>query len=199
VTATATILDAGGNPIETSEFSAFFPGPPPPMPTAVVSRKTHGSAGTFDIDLPLTGNVGIECRSGGAANNYQMIISFANSVTVENASVASGTGSVSSFSVSGSQVTVDLTGVTNVQRITVTLHNVNDGMHSGDVPLSMGVLVGDVNGNAVVNSSDVSLTKSQVGQAVTGSNFREDVNVNGTISSTDVALVKAKVGTALPP
>jgi hypothetical protein len=199
VTATATILDAGGNPIETSEFSAFFPGPPPPMPTAVVSRKTHGSAGTFDIDLPLTGNVGIECRSGGAANNYQMIISFANSVTVENASVASGTGSVSSFSVSGSQVTVNLTGVTNVQRITVTLHNVNDGMHSGDVPLSMGVLVGDVNGNAVVNSSDVSLTKSQVGQAVTGSNFREDVNVNGTISSTDVALVKAKVGTALPP
>jgi len=45
----------------------------------------------------------------------------------------------------------------------------------------------------------VSLTKSQVGQAVTSSNFREDVNVNGTISATDVALVKSKVGTALPP
>jgi len=199
VTATATILDAGGNPIETSEFSAFFPGPPPPMATGAVSRKTHGSAGTFDIDLPLTGNIGIECRSGGAANNYQMIISFANSVTVESASVTSGTGSVSSFSVSGSQVTVDLTGVTNVQRITVTLHNVNDGMHSGDVPLSMGVLVGDVNGNAIVNASDVSLTKSQVGQPVSSSNFREDVNANGLINSVDVAQVKANVGTALPP
>ena len=199
VTATATILDTGGNPIETSEFSAFYPGPPPPMPTGAVSRKTHGSAGTFDIDLPLTGNVGIECRTGGATNDYQMIINFMNPVTVASASVTSGTGSVSSFSVSGSQVTVNLTGVTNVQRITVTLHNVNDGMHSGDVPVSMGVLVGDVNGNAVVNASDVALTKAQVGQAVGGSNFREDVNANGTISATDVALVKSKVGTALPP
>jgi hypothetical protein len=199
VTATATILDAVGNPIETSEFSGFFPGPPPPTPTEAVSRKTHGGAGTFDIDLPLAGDVGIECRSGGAANNYQMIISFANSVTVESASVTSGTGSVSSFSVSGSQVTVDLTGVTNVQRITVTLHNVNDGMHSGDVPLSMGVLVGDVNGNGTVSAADVALTKSQVGATVGGSNFREDVNVNGTISSTDVALVKSDVGHALPP
>jgi N-acetylneuraminic acid mutarotase len=172
---------------------------PAPMAQSAFSRKTHGAAGTFDIPLPLTGNVGIECRSGGATNDYQMIINFATTVTVGSASVTSGTGSVSSFSVSGSQVTVNLTGVTNVQRITVTLFNVNDGTHMGNVPASMGVLVGDVNGNAVVNASDVSLTKSQVGQPVTGSNFREDVNANGTISATDVALVKSKVGTALPP
>ena len=128
-----------------------------------------------------------------------MIFNFANSVTVGSASVTSGTGSVSSFSVSGSQVTVNLTGVTNVQTITVTLHNVNDGTSTGDVPVSMGVLVGDVNGNAAVNASDVSLTKSQVGVAVSGSNFREDVNANGVINSVDVAQVKANVGTALPP
>ena len=170
------------------------------MAQSAFSRKVHGGgAGTFDVPLPLTGNVGVECRSGGATNDYQMIVNFATSVTVGSASVTSGNGSVSSFSVSGSQVTVNLTGVTNVQRITVTLSNVNDGTHMGNVPVSMGVLVGDVNGNATVNASDVSLTKSQVGQAVSGSNFREDVNVNGTISSTDVALVKSEVGTALPP
>jgi hypothetical protein len=173
--------------------------PGAPVAQSAFSRKTHGAAGTFDVPLPLTGNVGVECRSGGATNDYQTIVNFATSVTVGGASVTSGTGSVSSFSVSGSQVTVNLTGVTNVQRITVTLSNVNDGTHMGDVPVSMGVLIGDVNGNATVNSSDVSLTKSQVGQAVSGSNFREDVNVNGTISSTDVAQVKANVGTALPP
>jgi hypothetical protein len=173
--------------------------PGAPMAQSAFSRKVHGGAGTFDVPLPLTGNVGVECRSGGATNDYQMIINFATSVTVQSASVTSGTGSVSSFSVSGSQVTVNLTGVTNVQRITVTLHNVNDGTHMGDVPVSMGVLVGDVNGNAVVNASDVSLTKSQVGVPVSGSNFREDVNANGTISATDVALVKSDVGTALPP
>ena len=190
---TSTATDPNGN---TSEFSGTDPAP---QPTAAFSRKTHGGAGTFDVPLPLTGNVGVECRSGGATNDYQMIINFANPVTVESASVTSGTGSVSSFTVSGPQVTVNLTGVTNVQRITVTLFNVNDGTHMGDVPVSMGVLVGDVNGNATVNASDVSLTKSQVGQAVSGSNFREDVNANGLINSVDVALVKSKVGTALPP
>jgi len=64
--------------------------------------------------------------------------------------------------------------------------------------VSMGVLVGDVNGNALVNAADVSLTKSQVGMPVSGSNFREDVNANGLINSVDVALVKSNVGTGLP-
>ena len=128
-----------------------------------------------------------------------MIINFGVPVTVGSASVTCGTGSVSSFSVSGLQVTVNLTGVTSAQRITVTLGNVNDGTNTSNIPISMGVLVGDVNGNAVVNASDVSLTKSQVGNPVTSSNFREDVNANGTISATDVALVKSDVGTALPP
>jgi hypothetical protein len=173
--------------------------PGAPVAQSAFSRRTHGGAGTFDVPLPLTGSVGVESRSGGATNDYQMIINFASSVTVESASVTSGTGSVSSFTVSGSQVTVNLTGVTNVQRITVTLHNVNNGTSTGDVPVSMGVLVGDVNGNAAVNASDVALTKSQVGAAVSGSNFREDVNANGAINSVDVAQVKANVGTALPP
>ena len=110
----------------------------------------------------------------------------------------SGIGSVGSFSVSGSQVTVNLTGVTNAQRITVRLGNVNDGTNIGDVDVSMGVLAGDVNGNAAVNASDVSLTKSQIGQSVTSSNFREDVNASGTINAGDVVLVKTNIGTSLP-
>src|SRR4029077_10928617 len=35
-------------------------------PVDAVSRKTHGSAGTFDIDLPFTGQSGIEDRTGPA-------------------------------------------------------------------------------------------------------------------------------------
>ena len=54
--------------------------------------------------------------------------------------MTSGIGSVGSFSVSGAQVTVNLTGVTNAQTITVTLGNVNDGVDFGDVPVPMGVL-----------------------------------------------------------
>jgi uncharacterized delta-60 repeat protein len=191
-----TLAPNGGAPVPRNHIARLIS--EAPLLTSAFSRKTHGAAGTFDVPLPLTGNVGIECRSGGATNDYQMIINFMTTVTVGSASVTSGAGSVSSFSVSGPQVTVNLTGVTNVQRITVTLFDVNDGTHMGDVSVSMGVLVGDVNGNAVVNASDVSLTKSQVGVPVSGSNFREDVNANGLINSVDVALVKSKVGTALP-
>jgi hypothetical protein len=72
-------------------------------------------------------------------------------------------------------------------------------MSAADVPVSMGVLVGDVNGSTGVNSTDVALTKSQVGQTVTSSNFREDVNASGTITATDVTIVKSDVGHALPP
>jgi hypothetical protein len=193
------IYQVGNNIIFLNTGGRYCAQTQAPMAQSAFSRKTHGAAGTFDVPMPLSGNVGVECRSGGATNNYQMIINFATTVTVGSASVTSGTGSVSSFTVSGPQVTVNLTGVTNVQRITVTLFNVNDGTHMGNVPVSMGVLIGDVNGNAAVNATDVSLTKAQVGQAVSGSNFREDVNANGTIGATDVALVKSKVGTALPP
>jgi hypothetical protein len=168
-----------------------------PAAQSAFSRKVHGGAGTFDIPLPLASSVGVECRNGPT---YQMIVNFASAVTVGSATVTSGTGNVDSFSGSGtSQITVNLSGVTDIQRITMTLHNVNDGTSTGEVPVSMGVLIGDVNGNASVNASDVALTKSQVGQTVSGSNFREDVNANGTISATDVALVKSDVGHSLPP
>ena len=172
-----------------------------PVPSSAVSRKVHGGAGTFDVNLPLVpigGAVGIECRSGGATNDYQMIINFATTVTVDSASVTSGSGSVSSFTVNGPQVTVNLTGVTNVQRITVTLFNVNDGTQMGNVPVSMGVLIGDVNGNGAVNASDVAQTKSRSGQPVAAATFRADVNANGSINAADVSLVKASAGTGLP-
>jgi hypothetical protein len=185
---------AGGyepaTPAQDMEINKF------PMATSAVSRKVHGGAGTFDVPLPLNGPTGIECRTGPT---YTMVVTFSTSVTVASAAVTCGTGSVGSISGSGSPtITVNLTGVTDVQRITVTLSNVSDGTNSGDIPISMGVLAGDTTANGVVNAGDVSQTKSQVGQTVTSSNFREDVNANGTISGADVALVKSEVGHSLP-
>jgi hypothetical protein len=62
----------------------------------------------------------------------------------------------------------------------------------------MGILAGDTNGDSVVNSADISQTKSQSGEAVTAANCREDVNIDGFINSADVSLVKSRSGTALP-
>ena len=162
-----------------------------------VSRKMHGAA-VFDIALPLTGAAGIECRTGGANGNHQVILTFPSAVSLTSASVTTGTGSVSSFTVSGGQVTVNLTGVSNAQTIVITLFGVSDGTNTSNVSIPMGVLLGDTTGNGSVNASDVSLTKSKSGQAVDSSNFRTDVTVNGSINASDVSSVKLKSGTALP-
>ncbi len=169
------------------------------LPVSAVSRKTHSLAGDFDVNLPVTGSAGIEDRSGGPNGNHTVIISFANAVSVGSASVASSDGQamVSSFSVNGALVTVNLTKVTNQQTITISLTNVSDGTNIGNVSLPMAVLAGDTNADRFVDSADIAQTKSQSGNAVTDANFREDLNVDGFIDSADIALVKSKSGTAL--
>ena len=176
-----------------------FKFPSAPVATSAFSRKTHGGAGTFDITLPPTGNPGIEDRTGVTAGAHQIIVTFANNVTVSGATVSSGTGNVNSFSVSGVQVTVNLTGVADIQRLTVTLNNVNDGTTAGDVAVPMAFLLGDTNGSGTVSASDVSQTKAQSGNTAGAGNFRTDVNSSGSISASDVALVKSKSGNSLPP
>jgi outer membrane protein assembly factor BamB len=165
--------------------------------TSAVSRKTHGAAGTFDIPLPLSGSPGVECRTGGATGDYTQVFTFTNNVTSGNASVTGGIGSVSGMPVfSGNTMTVNLTGVANAQTLTVTLSGVTDEFSQvlPDTPVSVDMLIGDTNGNGVVNATDVAQTKAQVGQPVTSSNFRTDVNASGIINATDVAIVKAHSG-----
>jgi probable HAF family extracellular repeat protein len=168
------------------------------LSAVAVSRKTQG-AGTFDINLPFSGPIGIECRTDGGTNDYQIVVTFAAPVTFAGASVTSGTGSVVNSTGSGTiTLTVNLTGVTNTQRIAVTLSDVGDGVNTTNIVVPMGVLLGDTNGSGGVTASDIGQTKAQSGQAVTGTNFRTDVNASGTITASDIGLVKSKSGTTLP-
>jgi hypothetical protein len=183
--------DVQAGPVSCANFSV-------PTPTGAVSRKMHGPAGNFDINLPLIGSPGIECRSGGDAGIYQVVVTFAGPVSVGSASVTSGAGSVSSATVNLNQVFVNLSGITNPQTIAITLTNVNDGSHTGNVIIPMSVLVGDTTASKDVNSSDVSQTKAQSGRATNLGNFRTDVTANGVINASDVSLVKARSGTSLP-
>jgi hypothetical protein len=164
-----------------------------------VSRKTHGAAGTFDVELPLSGSAGVECRNGGG--NHSLVFSFNNNVVSGNAAVTSGTGTVSGPpTFSGNTMTVNLTGVSDVQQITVTISGVTDcfGSVLPDTSVNAVMLVGDTSANRTVNATDVAQVKSQVGAPVTSSNFREDVTVNGVIGASDVGLVKVNVGHSVP-
>jgi hypothetical protein len=168
-----------------------------------VSRKTHGTAGAFDVDLPFVGTPGIECRSGTASNNHKVVVTFPVPITgISGATVTPGSGGTASVSgspvVNGSIVTVNLTNVSNAQTLIIHLLSVSDGTRTANIDVPMSVLLGDTNANKAVNSTDVSQTKAQSGTAASNTNFRTDVTVNGLINSSDVSTVKLQSGTGIP-
>jgi hypothetical protein len=174
-----------------------------PTVTSAVSRKAHTGVGDFDIVLPLTGTPGIECRTGGATNDYTMVVTFSGNVSVTGspqAEVTLGTGCVGSggvcnggaVTVSSNVVTIPLTNIANSQTINVRLNGVNGAadLPSANVVIPMTRLLGDTNASGNVSSSDISQTKGRIGQAVDATNFRSDVNASGSINSSDVTIIK---------
>jgi hypothetical protein len=189
-----------------AQLPIFTPNAPSLVPY-VTSRKNHllptpHIPAFATCDVPL--NPGVECRTGGALGNHQVVITFPKNITLNPPNgtpavrVSSGTGSVSAFLVSNNEVIVNLTGVPEAQRITVTLSGVSDGTTTANISLPIGFLLGDTTGNGFVNSSDIAEARSQSGQALTFSNCRTDVTLNGVINSSDISLVQSKSGTALP-
>ena len=174
-------VEAVGNIFfDISDTNFSITGAAPLTLATAVSRKTHASAGPFDIDLPLSGSPGVECRSGEAGGDFTVVITFSNTVLSGNAAVTGGTGSIAGApTFSGNTMTVNLTGVTNAQTTTVSLDNVTDSSSQvlPTTAIPIGFLLGDTNGNGSVNATDISLTKSQSGQPVDASNFRSDVTV----------------------
>ena len=167
--------------------------------TNAVSRKSHGGT-PYDIDLPLTGT------SGGGMPNWRrqwrshLSFTFTTNVVSGSATVTEGMGTAGAANFSGHTMTVPLSGVTDVQKITVTLDTVTDAAAQvlPSTSVSMNVLLGDTSGNKIVNATDVLQTKLQSGIAINAANFRNDTNVSGSISATDVSQVKLNSGHGLP-
>jgi plastocyanin len=182
---------------------------PPLQLMAAGSRKTHGSVGTFDINLPFSfvgpsPFPGIECRvGGGTSGDHTLVFTFNNIPVSGSASLASGTGSASGNpTFAGHEMRVNLTGVTNAQLIGVTL-NVTDSFGQSFVnpqgtPINMGVLLGDVNASGLVDGNDVSAVQSHTRQSVNSTNFRYDVNTSGSIDGNDVSATQAATRTSIP-
>ena len=205
-------FDSNRPPVTTNATIGFFktgapitvaiqaPTPCGPLTfVSAVSRKTHGGAGDFDIDLPLTGTPGVECRNGGGSNT--LVVTFSNNVVSGNASVTGGTATVSgSPSFAGNTMRVNLSGVADAQTVTVTLSNVTGSFSQvlPDTAFSVSCLIGDTNGDRVVNSGDSLQTRNRSGQATDATNFRSDVNVDGVVNSGDSFIVRSRSGTSLP-
>jgi hypothetical protein len=170
---------------------------------SAVSRKTHGSAGPFDIDLPQTGTPGIECRTGGTSGDHQIIFTFPSPIaSVSSVSTTPGSGATGSVLgppvISGNQVTVNLTNVSNAQTLMINLTGVSDGTETLNVSVPMGVLLGDVNATRGVDGNDVSAVQAHTRQNASATSFRFDVNATGGIDGNDVSAVQGATRTSLP-
>ncbi len=174
----------------------------PPSLLAAYSRKTHGGAGTYDVNLPLTGiPLGVECRRGTpATGSHTIVVRFTNTIVSGTATVTSGTGTAGPPTYSGTDMIVPLTGVTDVQQLTLTVSNVTDinGNTLASASIPIGFNIGDTTNDKSVNSADISQTKGNSGANVTAATFRTDVTVDGSINSADISQVKAKSGQAIP-
>ena len=83
--------------------------------------------------------------------------------------------------------------------LTVTLTNAQDNAGAaGNVSQVVGILVGDVNASARVDSGDVSLVRQQTLQTITNSNFRDDINTTGRIDAGDVSIARQNALHSLP-
>ncbi len=168
----------------------------------MVSRKTHGATGTFDLAVdtaqPLGGLITVESRAIGTG--HSIVFQFNAPVTALTAATAIDSGAQPVGTVStafaGSEVTVTLTGVPDNKRLTVSVTGVNGTL---DTSASLGFHVGDVNNTRSVNSSDISGVKARSGQATDGGNFKFDLNASGAVNSTDISAVKARSGQSLNP
>jgi len=163
---------------------------------SAASRKKHGNAGTFDIDLPLTGTPGVECRVGNGGTFLQTIVfTFSEAVTSISGTTTTTCGGVNSTTISGSTVTVELGHVTcDGSDITVTVPGVNGASGSVDASATMTLRTGDVNADGVVGTADLKEIRREVGRGlVTEDNFRDDITVDGKVNHGDTTLEKSKL------
>jgi hypothetical protein len=193
---TGAITAAESGVGSTATASIFVIGTP--VLTGAASRKTHGAAGVFDLALSLVPtNPSTEPRIGPTQT---IVMTFDKPIaSADNPTVTEGTATFNSMSISGNDVILTFTGVTDIQYVTIALGNVasTDGGTGGSGSVRVGFLLGDVSQNRVVTVADLGLVNAQLAQVVTATNFLKDVNASGTVSVADKGLTNANLTRAL--
>ena len=171
----------------------------------VVSNQTQGN-GTFGVTLfpasvPLT-----EPRLGSTAGTYNLSIRFDAPVTGVTATLGvqpgvtqPAVGQVASVTMDSTNTiaNVVLTGVQNVQALNLHLANVTPIATAGVLPIPgtsdipFNILQGDVTGDRVVDTADVTAVTANFTGAVTLLTAIYDLNGDGVVDSKDVQLVTA--------
>ncbi|MEP0844650.1 MAG: hypothetical protein HRF43_18275, partial [Phycisphaerae bacterium] len=172
-----------------------------PVLQSVVSRKTHGPAGDFDVPLNLTGSVlNVEDRAGGPT---QLVFTFNEPVQYAGSGpvYAASELIVDSYMPIGNDLIFNVHGATNQSCGWFQIGNFVDA--SGNAVNGLNTvyyrsLQADSTNNTLVNSNDVLNAKLVSGQVANGANFRTDVNLDGEVDAADILRAKARINHSAP-
>ncbi|MBL8521835.1 MAG: choice-of-anchor D domain-containing protein, partial [Betaproteobacteria bacterium] len=202
INCTVVATNAIGSSPPSTASNSVTPAAPTITLQSVQSKKTHGSAGDQLLavaqGIPITGAITIEPRD--ARRGHTLIFDFGTPISaagsagaIDNAAQPIGMAYPRAV---GNTIEVTLIGIPDNRRVTVQLSGING---FGTAAVSLGFLVGDVNGTGKVNGADVSAVKSRVTPStVNASNFKFDLNQNGVIDAGDLMMVKGRAGWMIP-
>jgi hypothetical protein len=204
VSPTQTLTDAGSVSLTLSDHPVIIE-ISPLAPTGAVSRKQHGSAGDFDIPInvqsgttPASGPLPIECRVG---DTLELVVTFDRELTSATATVGAGATLDEAPVCDGNQMTIYLSDVPNAQQIQVNLTNIQgqDGSVLANATVSLGELIGDIDGSGDVEASDMRIVRNASGISGENSKFnpRADCALIGTVEAQSMRVVRNHSGTYL--
>ena len=201
-TCSVTATNIVGASVASAASAVVTPSPSVSLAlVSVVSRKTHGVAGDFELPIdtaqPITGAVTVEPRMIGGG--HSVVFKFNSSVNVPGAvsvrDEANATVNASSVA-TGADVVVTVPVIADNKKVTITITGVNGGLNTS--PAAIGFLIGDINNSRSVTTADVAGVKARAGLATTQLNFKHDVNLSGTVTAADISITKARLGLLLP-
>jgi hypothetical protein len=169
-----------------------------PEPNLISAASVQNHAGTpYALDLPLSGDGAVEDRVTNGT--VQLVFTFDQPMTSGMAQVTDGDQNLScSTACSGNTLTVTVTGVTDMEELTVNLSQLNGT--SATAELGVGLLEGDVDRNGAVNSQDLVAVRNALGgqSGVAGFKPAADIDENGAVNSQDLIQVRNNLGNGLP-
>lgn len=176
-----------------------------PQLIRAASRRTHGAAGTFDIEVVL--GVGtkpaFEPRQNGTA--AQFVLEFNTPVEATDGAINCGqevvvtNGTCQSIVLTGERLAVNCTSNKNACVVLSLsgLRGENQGLPmTGESQLRVLTREGDVDASGTVNILDLQAIKLRLNQILAADNFKYDVTCNGQINILDLQAVKVNLNQA---
>ncbi len=190
----AAANDAGLGASGWSTEDLGWRGTAPPVVASAVSRRTHGTAGSFDLDVSDPSRV--EPRTGGPILlivEFDKPIQAAEGLSVDSVLASNGTVSNVTLRPDNLALEIELSGVQNAKVFSIKFPGISDAYNPAAVVtdfVCFKVLAGDANRDGAVNIFDLVVTRNRLNQNVDATTFGTDVNTDGNINIFDLVHIR---------